>query len=550
MMIKPELVRNIVNKFKVEEAHAASFVDNIFISMSDALTKGKNINIPEFGKFKIISKTKGGIKQRYVSFSPVRQFAESVNDNFNNLQSQILKASYLKNNEILTIRELMSDEDDEDYLRFVFDEEPETKVTEEIPPGIISVSCSKVKEYSSVEKTPDDSTEIIPKDKNLNLGATAEEKDDTETAFELPHSRRKFLHVLKDDFSNEDIYNDITGLVFNRNELLKELESSEAYSDVKKEEASLESELLDDDIIIPSSEESETKVAEDEIIIPLESAEDKKSGMDEDKTTESEDLLEESSEDINKHHIPETSNVELRVFQKLLSDQPSEQKDDISLEKSETEQDVISFNEPATLNEALNNLQNENVIQPLDTIENKEPKSFSEVFVNKEPQFGVKPEVPEEKKKPLNVFMKILIYTFFIACAAGISFFLYKTLFEKLESTGIIENLHLKNSDSIKNQFADDEHVKGESVLIENVNGNIFRKVDSFVYIENNVCENIGEASDKEAKLKSNLVSCRIEAFMTLDNVIQYRVLVGPFESLEKANQYNNENKSLLNSVK
>ena len=52
-MIKSELVRNIVNKFKVGEAEAASFVDNIFISMSDALSKGKNINIPEFGKFKI-----------------------------------------------------------------------------------------------------------------------------------------------------------------------------------------------------------------------------------------------------------------------------------------------------------------------------------------------------------------------------------------------------------------------------------------------------------------------------------------------------------------
>ncbi|MFA5011797.1 MAG: HU family DNA-binding protein [Ignavibacteria bacterium] len=550
MMIKPELVRNIVNKFEVGEAEVASFVDNIFVSMSDALRKGKNINIPEFGKFKVISKTKEGIKQRYISFSPVRQFAESVNDNFNNLQPQITKARNLKSNEILTIRECMSDEDDEDYLRFIFDEELDTQVTEETPPDIISVSDSNVNEDNSVAKTFNGSTEIISEDATIFADSIDEEKADTESAFELPHKQRRFLHDLKDDFSTEDIDNEITDLIFKRDELLKELELSETSSDVKEEETSPESELSDDDIIIPSSEESEPKVTEDDIIIPLETAEDKETGKDDDKTPESLDKPEESSEDINKHLIPETSNVELRIFQKLLSDQPSEQKDDVLLKKSEQQQDVISSNEPATLTDALDNLQNENIIQPLDTSDNKEPKSFNEVFVSKEPQYGVKSVTPKEKKKPLSVFMKVLIYTFFIACAAGISFFLYKTLFENLASTGIIENLKLHNSDSLKNHFADDEHVKGESVLIENANGNIFRKIDPFVYIENNVCDNIGEASDKEAKLKSNLVSCRIEAFMTLDNVIQYRVLVGPFESLEIANQYNLENKSVLNSVK
>jgi len=551
MMIKPELVRNIVNKFKVGEAEAASFVDNIFISMSDALSKGKNINIPEFGKFKIISKTNEGIRQRYVSFSPVKQFADSVNDNFSNLEPQITKAFNLKNNEILTIRELMEDENDEDYLCFIFEDEPEAQVSADIPPDIISVSDSKVTEYTAVEKTTDESSNVISENAEVTSGSVTEEHDDSGIAFELPDLRKKIIHDLKDDFSIEDIDNEFTALIFNRDEIVKELESSGISSEENEEDTTCDTTALsEDDIIIPSSEETEIKVSEDDIIIPLESAEDKQIRADKDKTPEPEDKLEVSSEDSNKHLIPETNNVELRVFQKLLSDQPSEQNEDAVLKETVLEPDVISFNEPKSLTEALDNLQNENVIQHLDNDESKEAKSFNEVFVNKEHQYGIKPSIPEEKKKPLSIFMKVVIYTLLIAFAAGISFYLYKTLFEKLESKGIIENLNLQKPDSLKSKFAADENVRGESVLIEDVNGVIFRKIDPFVYVENNVCQSIGEASDKEAKLKSNLVSCRIEAFMTLENSIQYRVLVGPFESLEKAKQYNAENKTVLNSVK
>ncbi|MFA7359631.1 MAG: HU family DNA-binding protein [Candidatus Kapaibacterium sp.] len=539
MMIKPELVRNIVNKFEVGESEAALFVDNIFVSMSDALRKGKNINIPEFGKFKINSKTTGGTKQRYVSFSPVRQFADSVNDNFNNLEPQITKAINLKNNEILTIRELMADENDEDYLCFIFDDEPETQVSADIPPDIISVSDTKITEYISAEKTSDESSEVISEDSGLKSSSFIEEQADSETAFELPDLRRKIIHDLKDDFSIEDIDNEITGFILKRDEILNELDSPGTSSTVEEALTSPETELSEDDIIIPSS---------DDILIPLESADDKQIRMD--KTSVPEDITGEFSEDSDKQLIPETNNVELRVFQRLLLDQPYEQKEDVVLKETVHEADVKSFHEPASLTEALDKLQTDNVIKYLDKENNIEAKSFEEVFVNNEPQYGIKPAIPEEKKKPRGVFMKVVIYTFLIVFAVGISFILYKTLFEKQESTRIIENLNLQKPDSLKNQFTADENVKGESVLIEDNSGLIFRRIDSFIYIENNVCKNIGEASDKEAKLNSNLVSSRIEAYMTLENSIQYRVLVGPFVSLEKAKQYYEENKSVLNSVK
>jgi nucleoid DNA-binding protein len=85
-MKKKDLIKKIAEEFDLDEIKVSEYFDNIFETLSVAFAKNKNINISEFGRFKVKTKLNDeGDKQRTVLFSPVKKFAYDINYNFNEL---------------------------------------------------------------------------------------------------------------------------------------------------------------------------------------------------------------------------------------------------------------------------------------------------------------------------------------------------------------------------------------------------------------------------------------------------------------------------------
>ncbi len=86
-----EIVRLISKNLSISEDKIYEFYISLFKEISNALLKGKNINIPEFGKFRL--------KKGKVKYSPVRKFAKEVNHNFCDLKPSIVKYFEKQENE-------------------------------------------------------------------------------------------------------------------------------------------------------------------------------------------------------------------------------------------------------------------------------------------------------------------------------------------------------------------------------------------------------------------------------------------------------------------
>ena len=179
-MIRYELIKRISDKFGVEEIEAGVFVDRIFGAIVEAFKKGKKINIPEFGKFNVTYKTVDGVKQRYVSFSPAKNFADSVNKNFSDLEPLVVNAFNVKNKELLKVKEIFPERDEEEYLYFEFVSSVDETDLEDIPDaGLITEKISN-EDLPVIEDVPviEESPEKIPDDEITEI---AEEPRETAT---------------------------------------------------------------------------------------------------------------------------------------------------------------------------------------------------------------------------------------------------------------------------------------------------------------------------------------------------------------------------------
>jgi nucleoid DNA-binding protein len=215
-MIRYELIKRISDKFGVEEIDAGVFVDRIFESMAAAFSKGKKINIPEFGKFNVTNKTVGGIKQMYVSFSPSKNFADLVNKNFTDLEPLVLNAYNVKDKEILKVKEIFPDYDDEEYLYFEF-ESSEEESRDEVSEAENLFIKQETAEEDSVfpEEAPAGYDE--PEEEIVTEEETAEETVTEEKVFsdeEIPADEEEVFEgkvvseeeiLSTDEFSSEEI---------------------------------------------------------------------------------------------------------------------------------------------------------------------------------------------------------------------------------------------------------------------------------------------------------------------------------------------------------
>lgn len=78
-----EIVKSAAKEFSISEDKVYEFYISLFKEISKAVLKGKNVNISEFGKFRI--------KNDKVKYSPTRKFAKEINFNFCDLKQSIVK---------------------------------------------------------------------------------------------------------------------------------------------------------------------------------------------------------------------------------------------------------------------------------------------------------------------------------------------------------------------------------------------------------------------------------------------------------------------------
>ncbi len=82
-----DLIKKISNEFNSDEIQVSEYLENILEALAAAFIQNKNVNISEFGRFRIKTKqNKDGEKQKTVLFSPVKKFANEINYNFSELR--------------------------------------------------------------------------------------------------------------------------------------------------------------------------------------------------------------------------------------------------------------------------------------------------------------------------------------------------------------------------------------------------------------------------------------------------------------------------------
>jgi Bacterial DNA-binding protein/SPOR domain len=281
-MIRFELIKRISEQFGVEEIDAGVFVDGIFGSMITAFKKGKKINIPEFGKFNVVNKTFDGIRQRYVVFSPAKNFADAINKNFSDLEPIVVNAINVKHKEILKVKEVIAETDDEEYLYFEFDSSGEEIQFEEYP--VVSPVSEEV--FVKKEETePESVTEEIRQEEAIPAQVLLSEevfvKEEEPEPEPVPEenaevSEKPPAEVILDSKTEQSIFTDLKPVIEDENVIdtkpVENIFNEEIAADVISHQTVFADNPID--IILPEgipltkfTENPEEQIAENEKVI-------------------------------------------------------------------------------------------------------------------------------------------------------------------------------------------------------------------------------------------------------------------------------------------
>jgi nucleoid DNA-binding protein/cell division septation protein DedD len=217
-MNKDELVIKLAEEFGISTIDIYQFVNDVFSRMQKAFEKGKRVNIPEFGKFTVITrKNEHGKPFKTLTFSPVRKFAEEVNFRFNNLSSIPVKTkedeSFIVNEELsekIINYKIMSDKDNYDD-NFIRDEFPEDSSMDAIEafikskldkasagnPATANDESGEIKEFElphNIIQLHNDITQDEPTKEELNISTDNNLQDNTESDLsKIIEERKKAL---------------------------------------------------------------------------------------------------------------------------------------------------------------------------------------------------------------------------------------------------------------------------------------------------------------------------------------------------------------------
>lgn len=90
-MNKSNIVSAISIRFILNKDEAKKTVDNVFKIMTESMKDNKSLNIPKFGKFKLISSETG--KDKFVRFLPSKKLSKKINYDFSDLEKKELSYS-------------------------------------------------------------------------------------------------------------------------------------------------------------------------------------------------------------------------------------------------------------------------------------------------------------------------------------------------------------------------------------------------------------------------------------------------------------------------
>lgn len=210
-MKKTELIKKISEEFNLDEIKVSEYFDNIFETLAIAFTKNKNVNISEFGRFKVKEKKdEGGLKEKTVLFSPVKKFANDVNNNFNELSPVQIRLMGEKSLKHEVFAGEFPEDEVEDIILIDFEDEDkkeEVLIPEESP-----------KEEPQIEPVPkEEPTKIV---EILIPEFTEKEIIEEKIPLELTEeTKEEIITVIKDsgeeiEASSIRIYDELEGIKF------------------------------------------------------------------------------------------------------------------------------------------------------------------------------------------------------------------------------------------------------------------------------------------------------------------------------------------------
>jgi len=98
---KEKLIKSIAKELSLDEIAVAEFIDAIFDTLILTFSKGKNVSINEFGRFRIQKKRNGELITKKLIFTPVKKLAGQINKNYNNLPIVKLRVVDSKNKDLI-----------------------------------------------------------------------------------------------------------------------------------------------------------------------------------------------------------------------------------------------------------------------------------------------------------------------------------------------------------------------------------------------------------------------------------------------------------------
>ncbi|HPS64192.1 MAG TPA: HU family DNA-binding protein [Ignavibacteria bacterium] len=165
-----EIVKSVAGELSISEDKVYEYYISLFREISKAVLKGKNVNIAEFGKFRI--------KNEKVKFSPARKFAKEINFNFNDLKQSIVKffeAPEKQEQEIKIPEEKITEPEEKPEEIILPEPEPVLPEPQFIPP---------VPEFIPPEIIPVTEPEIAPEPETPPAPVRQKEKKTSESAAE------------------------------------------------------------------------------------------------------------------------------------------------------------------------------------------------------------------------------------------------------------------------------------------------------------------------------------------------------------------------------
>lgn len=293
-----ELIKEIAAEYNINEIDVYNYYYTLFDVIKSCFKKNTNVNILEFGKFKISGKGK-------ISFSPAKKFHDDINYNFNNLETVIIRT--------LTPAELVSitKEEKEKILK---DTSEKTEIQLKEKPEV-ETTVEELEQEEITEEKEEIIEELLEKEKAI---IKAEVEEVSKKLEEEKQKLREEIAELKKRIKSLEILDRETKKTLEIDLTTPKLEETlpvQDFADVEKEiqeeERRQAQELAE---IEREMQEEEVRQAQELAEIEREIQEEEKRQMQE---------LEETEKEISKETATTEETARLEIDKKLLEKEES-----------------------------------------------------------------------------------------------------------------------------------------------------------------------------------------------------------------------------------